>query len=105
MGNIIVINTEDDERKVIDMIKKAKGKKLLVAIHSLEEEDTPVSFIPKLKSECEALVKSCVTVAAIADECLKEVYQVRAYTELQNDLKNLSPHGFEKTILFPFKLE
>jgi len=61
MSNVIIINTEDDEKAVIEMIKKAKGKKLLVAIHSLEDDDTPVSFEPKHKSECIGMLEMSKT--------------------------------------------
>lgn len=108
MGKVIVINTEDDEKKVIDMIKKAKGKKLLVAIHSLEEDNTPIQFLPKHKNECVTMLQNSATRAAVFEEMeldcfkfLENINQLRLYSEHQNDLKNLSPHGYERTIMFP----
>lgn len=109
MKNIIIINTEDDEKAVIDMIKKAKGKKLLVSIHSLEDDDTPCDFVPRPKHECIDMVKMSETVAALLDEVTgmkndiknMRITQLNLYSEVQNDLKNLISKGYERTILFP----
>lgn len=111
MSNVIIINTEDDEKAVIEMIKKAKGKKLLVAIHSLEDDDTPVSFEPKHKSECIGMLDMSKTIAAVMKEVTglrsdvtslcTSVRQLRLYDEYQKDLKKLKPIGYERTILFP----
>ena len=118
MSNVIIINTEDDEKAVIEMIKKAKGKKLLVAIHSLEDDDTPVSFEPKHKSECIGMLEMSKTIAAVMKEVtgmrsdignlrngignlVSEITQLKLYDEYQKDLKKLKHIGHEKTILFP----
>lgn len=114
MKNLIIINTEEDEKAVIKMIKESKGRKLLVAIHSLEEDDTPVNFVPKDKYECIAMTEMAKTLVAILEEVVeiktdirsimknsKSITQLKLYSEIQNDLKNLLPIGYEKTILFP----
>ena len=114
MKNLIINNTEEDEKAVIKMIKESKGRKLLVAIHSLEEDDTPVNFVPKDKHECIAMTEMAKTVAAILEEVVeiktdirsimknnKTIAQLKLYSEIQNDLKNLLPTGCEGTILFP----
>lgn len=113
MKNIIIIDSEDDEKFVIDMIKKAKGKKLLVSIHSLEDDDTPSNFVPRHKNECVDMVKMSETVAAIMNEVTgiktdlkivrSSIAQLKLYTEIQKDLKNLTPRGYERTILFPIE--
>lgn len=111
MSNIFIVKSEDDEKAVINMIKKAKGKKLLVSIHSLEEDDTPVDFVPRHKNECISMVKMSETVSALLNEVhgmktdleSMKITQLRLYSKAQNDLKNLIPMGFEKTILFPLE--
>lgn len=109
MSNIFIVKSENDEKAVINMIKKAKGKKLLVSIHSLEEDDTPVDFVPRHKNECIDMIKMSETVVALLNEVTgmrqdvksMAAKQLRLYTEVQNDLKNLVSKGYEKTILFP----
>lgn len=111
MSNIFIVKSEDDEKAVINMIKKAKGKKLLVSIHSLEEDDTPVDFVPRHKNECIDMIKISETVVALLNEVtgMKQdiksmaAKQLRLYTEAQNDLKNLVSKGYERTILFPLE--
>ena len=111
MSNIFIVKSEDDEKAVIIMIKKAKGKKLLVSIHSLEEDDTPVDFVPRHKNECIDMIKISETVVALLNEVtgMKQdiksmaAKQLRLYTEAQNDLKNLVSKGYERTILFPLE--
>lgn len=114
MKNIMIVKSEEDEKAVIEMIRKSKGKKLLVSIHSLEDDDTPCDFVPRHKNECIDMIKMAETVAAILDEvtgmkkdlkslrnCFNNVSQLKLYTEAQKDLKNLVCKGYEGTILFP----
>lgn len=111
MSNIFIVKSEDDEKAVINMIKKAKGKKLLVSIHSLEDDDTPCDFVPRHKNECIDMIKMSETVAALLNEVAGirrdvkniSITQLRLYSEVQNDLKNLVYKGYERTILFPIE--
>lgn len=111
MKNIMIVKSEEDEKAVIEMIKKAKGKKLLVSIHSLEEDDSLVDFVPRHKSECIDMIQMSKTVAALLNEMTGirqdiknfNITQLRVYSEVQNDLKNLVCKGYERTILFPIE--
>lgn len=81
--------------EAIEVLKKSKGRKVLVAIQDLQN-DTPVSFSPKLKSDCLLMIKEAETISSACDDFVK---QLRLFSEKQRDLMNIIPEGIQKTIL------
>ena len=81
--------------EAIEVLRKSKGKKVLVAIKDLERDEDAI-FYQKLKSDCEAMIQEAKTVSSACDDLVK---QLDIFTEKQLDLFNLKPHGFQKTIL------
>lgn len=89
--NYVEMTTEE----AIELLKKSKGKKVLVAIKDLENDDDAV-FYQKFKSDCESMIKEAQTVASACDDFVK---QLDLFTAKQKNLFELTPHGCKKTIL------
>lgn len=81
--------------EAIDVLKKSKGKKVLVAIQDLEK-DEPALFSPKLKSDCLIMIEQAKTISSVCDDFVE---QLRLFTEKQLDLRNIRPEGLQQTIL------
>lgn len=82
--------------EAIEVLKKSKGKKVLVAIQDLENNDEEIIFYPKLKEDCESMIEEAKTISSACDDFVKKL---DLFTEKQKDLMNIQPHGFLKTIL------
>lgn len=89
--NYVEMTTEE----AIELLKKSKGKKVLVAIKDLENNDDAV-FYQKLKSDCEIMIKEAQTVSSMCDDFVKKL---DVFTEKQRDLFNVKPKGLKRTIL------
>ena len=89
--NYVEVTTEE----AINILKQSKGKKVLVAIQNLEDDDCDIAFVQKKKEECEKLLENVKTVASSVDDLVK---QLRCFTEKQ-DIKNIRPIGVQKTVL------
>ena len=72
-----------------------KNKRVLVAVQDLEDDNTDVIFVRKERSEYHTIFEDVQTVASICDDFVK---QLRLFTEKQN-IPNIEPHGYQKTIL------
>lgn len=81
--------------EAIEMLKKSKGKKVLVAVHDLKMEE-PALFYPKTKSDCLLMIKEAETIASACDDFVK---QLKLFSEKQRDLMNIIPEGYQRTIL------
>lgn len=81
--------------EAIEVLKKSKGKKVLVAIQDLKTEK-PVSFYPRLKSDCLLMIKEAETISSACDDFVR---QLRLFSEKQRDLMNIVPEGLQRTIL------
>ena len=81
--------------EAIEVLKKSKGKKVLVAIQDLEKDESPM-FCPRLKADCVSLFENAETTISVCDDFVK---QLRLFTEQQRDIMNIEPHGIQKTIL------
>lgn len=82
--------------EAIEVLRKSKGKKVLVAIQDLENDNEDVVFYRKLKSDCEIMIKEAQTVSSMCDDFVKKL---DVFTKKQKDLMNIEPHGIQKTIL------
>lgn len=80
--------------EAIDVLRKSKGKKVLVAIQDLESEEDAI-FCQKLKSDCEEMIREAETISSMCDDFVKKL---DVFTVKQN-LMNIQPHGLQKTIL------
>lgn len=89
--NYVEMTTDE----AIEMLRKSKGKKVLVAIQDLES-DTDVVFYQKLKSDCEIMIQEAKTVSSMCDDFVKKL---DVFSEMQKDLMNIRPHGIRNTIL------
>ena len=81
--------------EAIEMLKKSKGKKVLVAVQDLKMEE-PALFYPKAKSDCLLMIREAETIASACDDFVR---QLRLFSEKQRDLINVIPEGLQKTIL------
>jgi transcription initiation factor IIF auxiliary subunit len=90
--NYVEMTTEE----AIKVLRKSKGKKVLVAIKDLENDDDDAIFYQKLKSDCESMIQEAQTVSSMCDEFVKKL---DLFTEKQRDLFNIKPIGLKKTIL------
>ena len=88
--NYIEMTTDE----AIEILRKSKGKKVLVAIKDLED-DSDAIFYQKLKSECEAMIKEAQTISSACDEFVKKL---DLFTTKQN-LLNIKNLGLCQTIL------
>lgn len=86
---------EMSTEEAIDMLRKSKGGKVLVAIQDLKKEE-PVLFYPKTKTDCLVMIKEAETIASVCDDFVR---QLKLFTEKQKDLFNIIPEGLQKTIL------
>lgn len=89
--NYVEMTTEE----AIEILRKSKGKKVLVAIKDLENDEDAILY-QKLKSDCEVIIQEAQTVSSICDDFVKKL---DVFTEKQRDLLNIKPHGLKKTIL------
>lgn len=89
--NYIEVTTEE----AIEILRKAPGKKVMVAIQNLES-DEPVAFCPRLKKDCELMIEEAATIAQKCDDFVK---QLKLFTEEQ-DISHIINSGIQKTILF-----
>jgi hypothetical protein len=90
--NYVEMTTEE----AIEVLRKSKGKKVLVAIKDLENDDDDAIFYQKLKSDCEIMIQEAQTVSSMCDDFVKKL---DLFTEKQRDLFNIKPIGLKKTIL------
>lgn len=81
--------------EAIKMLKKSKGKKVLVAIQDLKADEA-VFFYPRAKSDCLVMIEEAETIASACDDFVK---QLRLFSEKQRDLVNIIPEGIQETIL------
>lgn len=81
--------------EAIEVLKNSKGKKVLVAVQDLKN-DEPALFLPRLKSDCLLMIKEAETIASACDEF---VNQLRLFSERQRDILNIVPVGQQSTIL------
>lgn len=81
--------------EAIEVLKKSKGKKVLVAIQNLEKDETAM-FCPRLKADCISLFENVKTTISVCDDFMQ---QLRLFTEYQRDIMNIESHGLQKTIL------
>lgn len=96
MKCVEVFLSEETIDGAIELLRKSKGKKVMIAIQNLEEEDVNIAFVEKYKNECQKIIESAATVASYKDDFLK---QLSVFTEKQRDLKHIQPRGYLKTIL------
>lgn len=89
--NYIEMTTDE----AIEVLRKSKGKKVLVAIKNLENEDDAI-FVPQLKSECEAMIQEAESIFSMCDDFVKSL---NLFTEKQKDYMNINPCGLKKIIL------
>lgn len=89
--NYVEMTTEE----AIEVLRKSKGKRVLVAIKDLENEDDAI-FYQKFKEDCESMIKEAQTVSSMCDDF---VNKLDVFTKKQKDLINIEPHGLQKTIL------
>lgn len=82
--------------EAIEVLKKSKGKKVLVTIQDLENNNEDIVFCPKLKEECENMILEAKTISSACDDFVKKL---DLFTEKQKDLMNIQAHGFQQTIL------
>lgn len=81
--------------EAIEVLQRSKGKRVMVAIRDLEN-DEPALFCPRLKTECETMLYKAETIASACDEFVK---QLRLYTEKQKDIVNIRHLGYQQIIL------
>lgn len=96
IGGINMRYVEMSTEEAIEVLKKSKGKKVLVAVQDLEN-DEPALFYPRAKTDCMLMIKEAETIASACDDFVK---QLKLFSEKQRDLINVMPKGSEKTILF-----
>ena len=89
--NYVEMTTDE----AIEVLRKSKGKKVLVAIKDLENDDDAILY-QKLKSDCEIMIQEAQTVLSMCDDFVKKL---DVFTEKQRDLFNIKPIGSQKTIL------
>lgn len=88
--NYIEMTTDE----AIEVLRKSKGKKVLVAIKDLEDNSDAI-FYQKLKSECELMIREAQTISSACDEFVKKL---DLFTTKQN-LFNIKNLGLCQTIL------
>lgn len=81
--------------EAIEVLKKSKGKKVLVAVQDLKTDEEAL-FYPRLKMDCVNMIEEAKTISSACDDFVK---QLRLFTEKQLDLMNIRPEGLQKTIL------
>ncbi len=81
--------------EAIEVLKRAKGEKVLVAVQDLEKAED-VLFYPRLKMDCMDMVKEAETISSACDDFVK---QLRLFTKKQLDLMNICMEGLQKIIL------
>ena len=90
----MIINEETIEH-AIELLRKSKGKRVLVAVQNLEDEnDDDIVFVPRQKTECEEMIRHAATVVSAFDDFAK---QLRVFTSKQV-IKDIKPIGYQKTI-------
>ncbi len=94
-GGIDMQYVEMTTDEAIEMLKKSKGKKVLVAVQDLRTEETAL-FYARNKMECLPMIKEAETIASACNDFVK---QLRLFTQKQRDLINIIPEGVQKTIL------
>ena len=87
--------TEMTVDEAIEFLKLSKGKKVLVAIKNLED-DEDVIFYPKSKVDCEEMIRDAQTIVTMCDDFVKKL---DLFTEQQKDLHDIQLKGFRQTIL------
>lgn len=92
---VIMRYVEMTTDEAIEMLQKAKGQKVLVAIQDLKT-DEPVLFYPQTKSDCLLMIKEAETISSACDDFVR---QLRLFSEKQRDLMNIVPEGLQRTIL------
>lgn len=96
MKCVEVFLNEETIDGAIELLRKSKGKKVMIVIQNLEEEDVNLAFVTKYKNECQKIIENAATVAISGDDFLR---QLSVFTEKQRDLKHIQPRGYLKTIL------
>lgn len=89
--NYVEMTTEE----AIEILRKSKGKKVLVAIKDLENDNDAILY-QKLKSDCEVIIQEAQTISSICDDFVRKL---DVFTEKQKDILNIKPYGLRKTIL------
>ena len=86
---------ETTAEEAIEILRNSKGKKVLVAIQDLEN-DEDVIFYQRLKTDCEIMIKEAQTISSMCDDFVKKL---DVFSEKQKDLFNIKAHGRQQTIL------
>lgn len=86
---------EVTKKEAIDILKKSKGDKVMIAIQDMGHDDVGM-FCPHLKSECENMIYEAETIASMSDDFIK---QLDLFSEKQLDLMNIKSIGYRKIIL------
>lgn len=89
--NYVEMTTDE----AIEILRKSKGKKVLVAIKDLENDEDAILH-QKLKSDCEIMIKEAQTISSMCDDFVKKL---DVFSEKQKDLFNIKPYGTQQTIL------
>lgn len=83
--------------EAIEVLKKSKGKRVLVAVQDLKNEnEEPALFYPQTKSDCLLMIEEAKTIASACDNFVK---QLSLFSEKQRDFMNVIPKGQRRTIL------
>lgn len=83
------------EMSIDEAVKYCKGKKVLVAIRDLENDEIS-SFAAKSSEECKLIIENSETVIRVCDDFIN---QLRAFSEKQKDIRNIRPVGMMSTFL------
>ena len=89
--NYIEMSTDE----AIEILKKSKGKKVLISLFDLESEGVS-EFISKSKNECFAMITAANTIAAACDDFVKSV---NLFSEKQVNFPEIERRGILRTIL------
>ena len=91
---VIFLYIELTTEEAIEMLKKSKGKKVMIAVCDLEKENVEKFFV-RLKTECVELINTAETIASLYDDYIK---QLHLFSEKQN-LQNIEKRGKQNIIL------
>ena len=85
------------EMTIEEAMKKCnKNTKVLVATQDLENNDSDVFFVIKKKKEYKSIFEDAKTIISSCDDLVKEL---NVFTEKQNNIPNIEPHGIQRIVL------
>lgn len=82
--------------EAIDILRKSKGDKVMVAVHDLENEEDDAEFVVENKKDCEPMIAAGETIASVIDDYVKEL---NVFSKKQIDLESITNIGVQKIIL------